>query len=600
MSDIEKLAVFDDRIIQSRPKYAVEKGALSLTNVPFRAITATGSQHTYQITVPSQNVFVDRALDWTARCYLQFTATYPLAPAPAPLVNTPVAVVGRDFALCALPLNSLVQTAQATINDTTATMNSGDVLREVLRLADSKKNRAQRTCPTMLDTYQNYNDAFGAIRNPLAGYSSSSSNDEVPNGAWYDLQFTNPTGGVLVGNGSYVVGAQTVNYVDGVPVCDGVSYSFPLFITFRTTEKLVISPLIFSEACENDTGLFGIENISVVLTMASPSLTNQAGRVLRVCNNSGATISNVAYNQTTQAGSPFTDATINVQFLTPSLDIPLPPKSIVPWMEYPRYISNFSNTIQAGGLATGVQSQTIVLPQIPDLLVIYAKPNTYQFNEADWYMPIERISVNFDNFSGLLSSHTKEELYQMAVNNGLDMDYNTWSGFAKQASASSQQVPLCGGFLVLKPSKDITLQSGQAPSLIGNYTLQFNVDVRNQSANNVSSWSLYTIAINSGYFESIKGSSRIVKGILTEQDIITAPLAPMGVRSSLHRMVGGGIFDNLASALGKAKDIASKVLPVAKAVAPMVKPMLPQGVQNVMGAVGLGRGKKGLSSRLME
>jgi hypothetical protein len=30
MSDIEKLVVMDGRIVQSRPKYAVEKGALSL------------------------------------------------------------------------------------------------------------------------------------------------------------------------------------------------------------------------------------------------------------------------------------------------------------------------------------------------------------------------------------------------------------------------------------------------------------------------------------------------------------------------------------------------------------------------------------------
>jgi hypothetical protein len=48
-ADIEKLAVFDDRIIQSRPKFAVMKGALSQTNAPFNAISATTSQHTYNI-----------------------------------------------------------------------------------------------------------------------------------------------------------------------------------------------------------------------------------------------------------------------------------------------------------------------------------------------------------------------------------------------------------------------------------------------------------------------------------------------------------------------------------------------------------------------
>jgi len=48
-ADIEKLALFDGRIVQSRPKYLVEKGALSLTNAPFSAIAQTASQHTYNI-----------------------------------------------------------------------------------------------------------------------------------------------------------------------------------------------------------------------------------------------------------------------------------------------------------------------------------------------------------------------------------------------------------------------------------------------------------------------------------------------------------------------------------------------------------------------
>ena len=63
-ADIEKLAVMDSRIVQSRPKFAVEKGALSLTNAPFNAIAATASQHTYNIYVPSENVFVDMKVLW--------------------------------------------------------------------------------------------------------------------------------------------------------------------------------------------------------------------------------------------------------------------------------------------------------------------------------------------------------------------------------------------------------------------------------------------------------------------------------------------------------------------------------------------------------
>jgi len=69
-ADIEKLAVFDDRIVQTRPKYAVEKGALSLTNSPFSAISQTQSQHTYNIYVPSENVYVARDMDWASTVFL--------------------------------------------------------------------------------------------------------------------------------------------------------------------------------------------------------------------------------------------------------------------------------------------------------------------------------------------------------------------------------------------------------------------------------------------------------------------------------------------------------------------------------------------------
>ena len=48
-ADIEKLAVFDDRIVQTRPKYAVEKGALSLTNSPFKPVREGEDAESYSV-----------------------------------------------------------------------------------------------------------------------------------------------------------------------------------------------------------------------------------------------------------------------------------------------------------------------------------------------------------------------------------------------------------------------------------------------------------------------------------------------------------------------------------------------------------------------
>jgi hypothetical protein len=167
-----------------------------------------------------------------------------------------------------------------------------------------------------------------------------------------------------------------------------------------------------------------------------------------------------------------------------------------------------------------------------------------------------------------------------------------------------------GGFLVLKPSKDITLQSGQAPSLVGNFTLQFNLQVVNTYPFAVQPV-LYVITVNSGFFESIRGSSRIIKGVLSEQDIISAPVASAQTHAGLRRLVGGKIsFGSLANIFHKAKDIYNQTKPAVSALAKHLPSSgmmgKVKGALNAVGygdmeggeAAGAGR-RRGLSARLM-
>lgn len=51
-SEVTKYSVFDPRIVQTKPKYAVEKGALSITNVSFNAQTASQSTVQFNVQVP--------------------------------------------------------------------------------------------------------------------------------------------------------------------------------------------------------------------------------------------------------------------------------------------------------------------------------------------------------------------------------------------------------------------------------------------------------------------------------------------------------------------------------------------------------------------
>jgi hypothetical protein len=458
-ADISKMAVFDQRIVQNPPRYAVDKGSLSLTNAPYNAIATSASQITFNVNVPSQNVFVDRAIDFTSSVFLKVVVVRGATGAGQPgLAGQPALVLGRDAALAAFPLHQLASTMTATINDTSVVINTDSVLNEVLRMTDYKKNRLARTCPTMLDRYKSYNDAFLALNSPLNGYSDQTTVGEAPNGAWYDIQFVDSAG---------------ANPSDTAPNWGDEGYqqaagaTAEVYLKFTSTEKIVLSPFIFADSAEWETGLFGINNIQFVFNMKGGPQ-----RVLRNCNAPGC----LQINEVTLlpvGGSPFVGAKLNVQYLTPSLDIPLPAKSCVPYLEFPRYINSGLSALNANTSDT-YSSTTIVLPQIPDMLIIYAKPRNdqYALQDGDYYLPIDQISLNFDNFAGLLSSHSPQQLYQMAVHNGLEMTYEQWYGRARvalppgaTAGVAGSVINTVGGFLILKPGQDFALQSGQAPSL---------------------------------------------------------------------------------------------------------------------------------------
>jgi hypothetical protein len=459
-----------------------------------------------------------------------------------------------------------------------------------------------------------------------------------------------------------------------------VNTAVPVYIYWTSTEPICLSPFVFSDHCEWETGLFGINNIQLIANLLPSSQLRNVRNCIR-----GQILSSgfwygrqivpgsLAWN--TNVPSVFTDATLNVTFLTPNLAVPLPPKSVVPYMEFPRYISQTASTPLMPGQSVQLTSQTITLPTIPDLLIVYVKPNsgnytTYgsglpantspalntDYTQADWYYSVgnwnvsvggsfingKPLNINFDNFSGLLSSVTVQELYNMSVHNGLNMDWDAWCGVVRAGDSaggnleawpwvevgtgaapsvtatlqpSGSHVASVGSILVLKPSQDITLQAGQAPSLVGNFTLQFNLQITNQT-NYTATPTLYVITANSGFFESIRGSSRIIKGVLSEQDIISAGSAPAMSRAELDRLVGGGTggfsWSSLANIANKAIDIYHKTKPH---VSGLVNTLGDEGVAGTIkraakavgygtggvgaGTGGAGAGRKSLNARLM-
>ena len=604
-SDIRKITVMDDRILQTRQSYAVEKGGTAVTNQPVRANSESQSQIQFQLQVPSEQVFVDRGASWTGTYYLGFSVTTVGAATGVPVVQW-----GRDFALAPFPLHQAVQTANPVINSTSVPVNTDDVRDVLLRLTDYKGVRMQRTCPTKLSSYASATEEALSINNANAGFNDSADRSEVPNGAYGLVCFVDPNNGAALpdgGSGSYTFNGITVQFVDGIPQIDVASKTYPIAVRFTSTEKLLASPFVFNDSHQWDTGLFGIQNIQLTLNLKSP------GRCLRFADVDGTrTFTAPTFLTGAPGNGPVQGNFLNVNIISPSLEIPLPPKSCVPYMNYPRYLLNVSTPVAANDptqltpAATTIKSQTITLNRVPDLLIVAVKLQSYGPTDQDYYLPVNAVRINFDNIAGLMSTATREQLFQISQHNGVEQSYEEWTGLARHSTLG--YFATTGGLLVLKPGTDFALSTGLAPGVTGNFTLQLDVDVYNWTGVSQNA-QLVIITPESGYFESVRGSSRVVTGLLSAQDVLSSEDSDVITRMEAKRAIGGmvmggGILDSLPTMISRAKGMFDKLKPAISAVKDVAKSIdhpSAKKAASLMESVGLGGGasRRGLAARLM-
>jgi hypothetical protein len=386
-----------------------------------------------------------------------------------------------------------------------------------------------------------------------------------------------------------------------------VELPLPVFGTISVVEPMVISPLIWADSAEyQSVGLYGMTNMQFVLNFStlgtckaiansqvSTKLTDRqvasnplwiddltqpnpnTGNILR-SSNIRSTLSDLKFAATsgqngpwgggdasalsgTQTGNPTMFAT----FLTPGVDVTIPDVSTVPYVEFPRYFYSIGGPIVAG--MNSITSQTISLTSIPDMVMVYVKPGTRGASQLDQYLPINGVSVTFDNFSNLCSSYKQAHLYESAVAAGLDMDWHQWRGYTQAQypstilNSAAPYAPVgmspftqtTGGPILLRMGQDITLQPGLAPGCLGNYSFQITVQVDNSKGyySYVQTPVITIIAINTGFFETMRGQSAIRKTILQMADVAAATTDSGVSKTHLNRMVGTGSYFKSASNL---------------------------------------------------
>lgn len=586
MSDFNTVLVKDDRLdCKSSLSYEVYKSGMNVTQAVISATSANSSQHLFNVIVPSQNVVIDRNIRYEADINFEFTLT---AAAAVPAIDVPK--WGKNIGTCAFPLNSLVTTMSAIINNNTVMMQSRELMPFLVKLFSREElNSYQETTPCMPDNVRKFADSSNFSCNVLAGLENMSLDDLMPRGAFKLNYFNNnATSGFNTDN---TLKWQVVPQVAGVPS------------TFRgsitVSEPLFLSPFLFNEFAKHRQGIYGINNLSLTMNIGDTSKFIKSS----VCNfasaNPPAPTPAVYNNVISNVTLSYDKVNLRLTYITPHPSEQLPARNIVPYYTLQRWsyplgavgagvASTQNNTLITSTSSVG-NSNVVNLNQIPDKFFIGVKPSADWFSRkgiayGDFFLPIKSISVSFNNSAGLLSSASQKQLWQMSVVNGLKQKWQEYYGSANFASnapigaTAIDGVTLMGGFLVIAPASDIQISEEYlAPGSIGNYQFQINnvtFENHGSEAFEANDLELNVVAMMSGMMVFERGTSAVYTALLSKEMVLEASSKQGYFSSKVHRQIGGNIWDDIKTGLS---EVSSAVAPVISAAAPLLPAMVGMG-----------------------
>lgn len=596
--DFETVLVKDDRIANLTDKitYAVNKGGQQITSASFEATSESNSSHTYNVIVPSLETIIDRRLIWQSTVTLRIVATT--------VADIQAIGYGIRDCLAPFPLHQLCTSMSATINNNTVSVNMNDVLNPIIRMLDpAELARCSNTTPVAYDTYMRYSDMAGTSNNAFGGFN-------IVNGV-----------DVLHPRGSFALDAVARDAGFTLPLAPAAGNGKEAFVRFTVSEPLLLSPFLFGKTQSNNSGMYGIQNMSFNFNIGD------ASTVWRHYGTVTGAATDTSQITAVQLVS-FQNSRLICQFLTPHPSDQLSSRCCVPFYELPRYITSNLPTANAlpGQTFPGnrlvpayvdYSSSTISLNQVPDKLIIFLRRKTRNWYNTDSFLAINKVNINWNNQTGMLSSFDAQSLWRMSVEAGSNQTFDEFRGYAYRPNAAGEDVAgngagtfvsTCGSILMLNMGEHLNLvEDYYAPGSIGSFSLQIKVSAANFDSANFEP-ELVIIAMNSGVFATERGTSSTYTALLTKQDVLDASMKEPVSRSEYKRMVGGGFLDSLKSAwrwltsnsgnLGKVANTALNVYDITKGGPTSGSTKSREIVKALGGARSGGAMSGGLSSRL--
>lgn len=525
---------------------------------------SNSNSHLWNIQTPSTDVMINR--NFIVEADLKLRLNFPQG---AGVPNDAQALFsryhGRSNGLCSFPLNRLCQTMTLTMNNLNTTINSSEVLNELVHMFDEDDLVAMSGtayCPDYLAVYAGIQRIESEpIANPPVFYEFTRAglDSGIPN--ILGNYFNSSIKGKLKGN------STSVQVVSVTPVAGS---DLLVDVVFRVREPLIgLSPLTAgADAYSHTRGMMGITNLQLQMVFGNASRLYRSGKKDLADTPPGEV------NQCTLLAVENARLFITYYSLKPSQ---LPnPRNVIPYYQVTRFYSNDTGLLAFNASST-LQSPNLQLNVIPDVVILSVEPINYAgtlpataqqnaFFAGDWSASIENVSIQFNNQNGILSNASKYDLWNMSKCSFPLQEWQDYNGELGYTDVSpvlvNTRVANFGQFnyvrsvwpsahcaLALRFGNDIPIpQEFLSVGSLGSFNFSAQVKFRNQIGlidEITTNFRLKLTIITRGCISNELGSSGLNTGFFNKEQIMSVIGSEHHGVSSKHlaKFIGRGKMD---------------------------------------------------------
>lgn len=514
-SPVPKFVVMKDPSTSTilQPTFNILVGSRVRTMQPYTCINNSDTATQWSIIPPDAQTVIRRNV-WIGMP-VRITMSKPTDEG-FPIVN-----YGVTDAFSAFPLNSIMGTLAVTFNNLSISQPQSDYFPWIARygVTSNQEKGYYSTFPSYQDRSQAYEELVYSNENPLSNYGNGSLPGQFKRGQIPIYIITNTN----------------------------TQFEAVAFIL----EPILMSP--FNIYDDDEPGFYGIRTFTLNITWDA----NRGKIWSKAFYNP---LNPVTLNVTFQgvSGLPSyipSQPTLYIQYDTPFIASPLSQPRYVKYHQLDRYPTSFG-AVGPGVTYENATFQNIQLTGIPTRIIILFRE---QNSDLTFYKPrtmafIRNVNITFMNTTGILSTFSPFDLWEIAKKNGYMGSLTDWI-----AEGNGQESTGPGSILALDFGKDITLPDGYLPGMGGTYQLLVKASFQNIAGRTIN-FTGYIITVSSGEFHTVEGSASTSINFVTSE--VASSLANYDVKEIKYDDFYGGFgIGDAKSILGMVARGYNKILP---------------------------------------